>query len=169
MSEFQHQDYMQSSLLDRLTDDEPDKKKVIQNKRGLSQTKLRENILRDLNWLFNSSNLATVVDLNEYPQIESSVLNYGIPDFTGHLASGVNVSEIEKLLKQAICNFEPRILRRSIKVRLSVDEKKMAQNAMLFDIEGELWADPYPLKFYLKTNLDFEVGEVKIYDYSGMA
>ncbi|VAW69214.1 Uncharacterized protein ImpF [hydrothermal vent metagenome] len=169
MAELKKHLHMQPSLLDRLTDDEPEKKTEARDRRGLSQAKLRQSVLRDLNWLFNSSNLVTVQDLDDYPEVVNSVLNYGMPDFTGHTISGVDVPEIERLLKQAICDFEPRILRRTIRVRLNVDEQKMSHNAMTFDIEGELWADPVPLHVYLKTELDLEAGDVKVLDYSGAA
>lgn len=167
MAEKRHQDRLQSSLLDRLTDEEPEKKSEAKDQRGLTQAKLRQSVLRDLNWLFNTSNLATVQDLDAYSEVASSVINYGMPDFAGHTVSGVDIPEIERLLRQAICDFEPRILRRTIKVRLDVDEQQMSHNAMTFDIEGELWADPVPLRVYLKTELDLEVGDVKVHEYSG--
>lgn len=167
MADVRKQDQLYPSLLDRLVDDEPEKKTEPKDKRGISQAKLREAVLRDLNWLFNSSNLSTVQDLDSYPEVINSVLNYGMPDFTGHTISGVDLPEIERLLRQAICDFEPRILHRSIKIRLNADEQQMNHNALSFDIEGELWAQPVPLHVYLKTELDLDVGEIKVLDYSG--
>ena len=158
---------LQPSLLDRLTDDEPEKKSEPVARRGLTKAKLRLSVMRDLNWLFNSSNLVTVQNLDDYPEVINSVLNYGVPDFTGHTVSNIDVPEIERLLKQVIIEFEPRIIRRTIKVRLNVDSDQMNHNAMTFDIEGELWADPVPIHVYLKTELDLEVGDIKVYDYSG--
>ncbi len=64
MAELRNQDQLHSSLLDRLVDDEPDKKTEPKDKRGISQAKLRESVLRDLNWLFNASNISTVQDVN---------------------------------------------------------------------------------------------------------
>jgi len=163
----QNREFLQPSLLDRLTDEEPDKKSEPKERRGLTQAKLRKSVLRDLNWLFNSSNLESVQNLDDCPEVAKSVLNYGLPGFSGHTISGVDVIEIERLLKQAICDFEPRIIRRTIKVRLNVDEQQMSHNAMTFYIEGELWADPVPLHVYLKTELDLESGDMKIYDTTG--
>jgi type VI secretion system protein ImpF len=68
-----------------------------------------------------------------------------------------------------IIEFEPRIIRRTLKIRLIVDSDEMSHNAMTFDIEGELWADPVPLHVYMKTKLDLEIGDIKVYDYSGGA
>lgn len=160
---------LQPSLLDRLTDDEPEIKSEPAVRRGLTTAKLRKSVVRDLSWLFNSSNLAAVQDLDDYPEVVNSVVNYGMPDFTGHTVSSIDVPEIERLLKRVIIEFEPRIIRRTLKVRLNVDPVEMSHNAMTFDIEGELWADPVPLHVYLKTKLDLEVGDIEVYDYSGTA
>jgi len=162
-----NREFLQPSLLDRLTDEEPDKKSEPKERRGLTQAKLRKSVLRDLNWLFNSSNLESVQSLDDCPEVAKSVVNYGLPGFSGHTVSGVDVLEIERLLKQAICDFEPRIIRRTIKVRINADEQQMSHNAMTFDIEGELWADPVPLHVYLKTELDLESGDMKIFDTAG--
>ena len=40
----------------------------------------------------------------------------------------------------------------------------MAHNAMSFEIEAELWAQPVPLRLYLKTEIDLETGRVKLSD-----
>lgn len=167
MAKLQNQVQLQPSLLDRLTDDEPEKKSEPAARRGLTKAKLRQSVMRDLNWLFNSSNLVTVQDLDDFPEVARSVLNYGMPDLTGHTLSNIDVPEIERQLKQAITEYEPRIIRRTIKVRLTVDSEQMSHNSMTFDIEGELWADPVPMHVYLKTELDLEVGDIKVYDYSG--
>jgi len=169
MAESRNQVQLQPSLLDRLTDNEPEEKSEPAVRRGLTKVKLRKSVIRDLNWLFNSSNLAAVQDLDDYPEVINSVINYGMPDLTGHTLSSIDVPEIERLLKQVIIEFEPRIIRRTLKIRLIVDSDEMSHNAMTFDIEGELWADPVPLHVYLKTKLDLEIGDIKVYDYSGGA
>lgn len=158
---------LQLSLLDRLTDEEPEKSTESRDYRGISQERMRQNVLRDLNWLFNAANLACVQDLDDFPELLNSVINYGIPDFNGRSLSCVNIPEIERLIRQAICDFEPRIIRRTIRVRLNVDEQQMSHNAMTFDIEGDLWADPVPIQVYLKTQLDLESGGIKVSDYLG--
>ena len=167
MAKGHSREFLQPSLLDRLTDEEPEKKSEPKERRGLTHAKLRKSVLRDLNWLFNASNLASVQDLDDTPEVAKSVVNYGLPGFSGHNISGVDILEIERLLKQAICDFEPRIQRRTLKIRLDVDEQQMNHNAMTFDIEGELWADPVPLHVYLKTELDLESGAIKIFDSIG--
>ena len=98
MAKGRNREFLQPSLLDRLTDDEPEKKSEPKERRGLTHAKLRKSVLRDLNWLFNSSNLASVQDLDDSPEVGKSVLNYGLPGFSGHTISGVDIPEIERLL-----------------------------------------------------------------------
>lgn len=167
MAELTPQERLQPSLLDRLTDDEPDKTQESRDKRALSLQKLREGVLRDMGWLLNAGNLEATEDLSAYPFVAQSVLNYGMPELSGLTVSGADVSSIERELKQAIWTFEPRILKNSLKVRVAVSGDRMDHNTMTFDIEGELWAQPAPLRLYLKTEIDLESGGVQVSDASG--
>ncbi|MEJ2426173.1 MAG: type VI secretion system baseplate subunit TssE, partial [Candidatus Thiodiazotropha sp.] len=45
--------HLHPSLLDRLTDDEPEKSKESQDKRVMSMRRVRQSVLRDLSWLLN--------------------------------------------------------------------------------------------------------------------
>ena len=40
----------------------------------------------------------------------------------------------------------------------------MNHNAMSFDIEAELWAQPLPLRLFLRTAVDLECGTVDVLD-----
>ena len=160
-------DCLQPSLLDRLIDEEPAKPVESRDRRVLSLEKLRECVIRDLAWLLNTGNLASTNDLTDLPEVSSSVLNYGIPELAGVSLSGLDQATIERSLRQAILDFEPRILRNTVKVRLIVAEDRMSRNAMTFDIEGRLWSHPIPLQLYLKTELDLETRSVTVSEKSG--
>jgi type VI secretion system protein ImpF len=161
MAELTQQERLQPCLLDRLTDDEPEKKQEARDQRVVSLRRLREGVLRDLGWLLE--------DLADYPDVAKSVLNYGMPALAGTLVSGIDVNDFERKIYQAIVDFEPRILRDTLKVRLAISGDEMSHNAMTFEIEGQLWAQPVPQRLYLKTEIDLELGEVKLSDYSGGA
>jgi type VI secretion system protein ImpF len=167
MAELTQQERLQPCLLDRLTDDDPEKKQESRDQRVVSLRRLREGVLRDLGWLLNATNLAVLEDLADYPYVAQSVLNYGMPALAGTLVSGVDIVDFERRIHQAIVDFEPRILRETLKVRLAVAVDQMSHNAMTFEIEGQLWAQPVPQRVYLKTEIDLELGEVKLSDYSG--
>lgn len=163
MAELSQKERLQPSLLDRLADDAPEKEQESREQRVLSLNKLRQCVLRDLAWLLNTSTLDTHQNLDEYSFVSHSVLNYGIHDLVGTTLSSADVPQIQQQIRQAIWDFEPRILPESVVVKVTANNL-MNQNAMSFDIEGDLWAQPLPLRMYLRTELDLETGSMNIID-----
>ncbi len=159
MAELTQKELLQPSLLDRLADDEPTKKIESREQRVLSFRKLKQSVIRDLQWLLNAGCLETTQDLSAFPYVKQSVLNFGILDLTGTTASNADRTALERLLRQAILDFEPRILKTSLKVRAKAIGE---HNTIIFEIEGELWAQPLPERLYLKTILDLELGSVEV-------
>lgn len=167
MADLTPRERLQPSLLDRLTDDEPDRLQESRDKRVLSPQRLRESVRRDLSWLFNSVNLESLSDLESFPEVQRSSINYGLPDLSGRTASSVDIVALEKLLRRAIWDFEPRLIRESVRVKLLIDPEQLNHNAMCFSIEAELWAQPLPLRLFLRTNLDLDTGEAVVSEVSG--
>ena len=77
MPEQTPRDLLQPSLLDRLTDDEPQKQMESRDKRVLSMRQLKEAVLRDLAWLLNTANFDSEGKFDEYPFAAESVVNFG--------------------------------------------------------------------------------------------
>jgi type VI secretion system lysozyme-like protein len=125
----------------------------------------RNCLKRDLDWLLNASQYSPQDELNNYSEVVRSVLNYGMPDFTGKTVTGFDPGKIERLLKQVIINFEPRIIERSLVVRVIADRTMHDHNALVFEIEGELWTEPQPLHLHLRTEFQLEDGTVSVLDY----
>ncbi len=161
------QDRLQPSLLDRLTDDNPTQKREALEHRVLSIRELRECVLRDLAWLLNTGNLEAIEDLDAYPLVAESTLNYGIPHLAGTMTSSVNAVDMERKLREAVWRFEPRLLRDSVKIKLVYDDSGMSHNALTFQIEAMLWAEPVPLHLFLKTEVDLELGTFSIAEQAG--
>jgi len=164
MAELTKKERLQPSLLDRLTDDEPDARNESRDKRVLLPSRLRECVRRDLTWLFNTTNLSAVDDLAAFPDVARSVLNFGMPDLSGRTAASIDVRALEQTLTRVIWDFEPRLLKSSVKVIIVADESQMNHNAMSFDIEAELWAQPLPLRLFFRTQIDLESGGVNVSD-----
>jgi type VI secretion system protein ImpF len=161
MAELTPTERLQPSLLDRLTDDEPAQGQESRQRRVMSIQKLRECVLRDVAWLLNTTNLAQSDLAERYPYVAKSVVNYGLPDLAGLTASAVDVEELEIVVRQALIDFEPRILRHTLKVRAHTGDD-MSHNALVFEIEGDLWAQPVPLELFLKTEIDLECGDITV-------
>jgi type VI secretion system protein ImpF len=149
---------LQPSLLDRLTDEEPDKKDEPLSRRVMSMVVLRRAVLRDLAWLLNCPSKPLTDELNDYPLAARSVLNYGMPDLTGLTASGVSPARIVGMVRDAIHTFEPRIVGQSLDVSVLDISEHDTHNGFVFEISGQLCPLPMPEALYVRTEIDLETG-----------
>jgi type VI secretion system protein ImpF len=159
------QDRLQPALLDRLTDDEPDKKQEPREARVLSKSRMRQSVLRDLAWLFNVTRLDAVDDLAKAPFVRRSVLNFGLPALSGNTASSLDITELARAIREAVLTFEPRILPATLQIRTVLEAGALDHhNVIGVEIRGELWAQPVPLELLIRTEFDLETGKVQIAD-----
>ncbi len=129
----------------------------------ISMRRLRESVQRDLGWLLNAANLDTIEDLSRYPHVARSVLNYGMPSFSGRTASSIDVIAAAQRIREAVTTFEPRLSR----VQVTPEPRNRNEEVMLaFRIEAELWGQPVPQQLVLRTSIDVESGDVRITESS---
>lgn len=164
MAELNPRDRLQPFLLDRLSDDQTDQTRESREKTVFSPRQLKAALLRDLAWLLNTPAPIPSDGLGEFPQVLNSVLNYGVQDLTGSLASGVSGTTLERGLQKAIQQFEPRLDRRSLSVQLMSDEKGPNPNHLALEIRGEVIATSMPDPLYIKTEVDLETGQFALKD-----
>lgn len=164
MAELTQGERLQPSLLDRLVDDEP---KLAS---GVNQTintrQLKGFVKRDLALLLNSCCLEDVLDLSALPLVSDSVLNYGMPELTGIVASTVDTHILERKLINVITRFEPRIIKRSLRIKI-ITSDEMSRNALRFEIECDVWGQPVPERMYLFSEIDLESGTFKLQEQNG--
>jgi type VI secretion system protein ImpF len=159
------QDRLQPALLDRLTDDFPDREQEARDQRVMSRRQLREAVLRDLAWLFNATRLDAAVPLDKLPLVRRSVVNFGLPSLSGQTASTVEIVDLERALRQAILDFEPRILAPTLRVKALVEGGHLdLHNVIGVEIHGQMWAQPVPIELLIRTEIDLETGKVQIAD-----
>jgi type VI secretion system protein ImpF len=157
-----NRDRINPSLLDRLTDDAPGTSAPGRGGQSVSLSELRRSVLRDLNWLFNAAQLLKPDETEAWPQVRNSVINYGLPPLSGLTASGLDLRSLERALRQAIVDFEPRILPDSISVKALLDREVDHHNVLALHIEGLLWAQPVPVELLLRTQVDLESGSSSV-------
>lgn len=132
---------LRPSVLDRLFDDEPHNQTEIDMGDHQYLRQLKKSIRRDLENLLNTRFYITEPS-DEYTEIESSLLNYGLPDL-----ATVNIIDIDKRneftrrLEQALREFEPRF--KSVKVSY-LDNVDNTDRTLRFRIDGTIYADPSP-------------------------
>jgi type VI secretion system protein ImpF len=152
---------LQPSLLDRLTDSEPDKAKESRDSRVIDIRQLRDIIRRDLSWLLNANNQDSQIDATEYPNVATSVINYGVHEVSGDYSTENRAAEIRKSIHKSIMMFEPRIKQGTLEVTLHRDNK--SSDAIFdFDIHADMWAQPLPMELYLRSQMDVTTGHVTL-------
>ena len=132
------------------------------DRRAISMRRLREAVLRDLGWLFNSFNLEETQDLSAYPEVKRSVLNYGLPSQAGRAVSSIDAAEMARRLGEAVVHFEPRLS--GVRVTPERDESTEGTMTLAFRVEAELWGQPVAQHLSLRTSIDFMSGDVQVVD-----
>lgn len=162
MGQWSLKERLQPSLLDRLTDLKPAESKESSSHQSMSQTQFKEAVIRDLGWLLNSVALDVCQNLEKYPEVQRSVINFGLPDMSGHTSSNVDARTMETAIRKAIQLFEPRIIRNSLKVKVHSNPDTMSHNSLVFEIAGSVFGQPSPFQVVLKSELDLECGEFQL-------
>jgi type VI secretion system protein ImpF len=164
MAEPASKNRLRPSLLDRLTDLHPERARETTDDVSVNEAQLREQVRRDLSWLFNTTRLAAGTDLAPYPQVQSSILNYGIVDLTGHLLSSISRAHLESSVRVALLNFEPRLLPESLEVVAKLAKNPFGMAALVVEVKADLHSEPLPLALYVRTEIDVETGRVHVGD-----
>ena len=104
-------------------------------------TELRRSVSRDLEALLNTRRELLDELRPEFKELQGSLLNYGLPDFTAmSLLSPTDRKKVRRVIEQTINTFEPRL--RSVEVTVDIPEGY--QQALHFRIEALLDIDPNP-------------------------
>lgn len=163
MATLRAQDRLQPALLDRLTDDDPGSQVESADHRVINRSRLRDLVLRDLGWLFNTTAPSDTIDWERVPHARLSVLNFGLPPLSGSSASSIDIPALQQRVRAAIIEHEPRILPATLVVEAMVNDKQVDHhNQIGFRISGQMWAQPVPLELMLHTDVDLETGRVAI-------
>ncbi|MFC0396990.1 type VI secretion system baseplate subunit TssE [Paraburkholderia rhizosphaerae] len=162
MAELTPQERLQPSLLDRLTDPHPEQPDESREQRVITAARLRECVTRDIAWLLNCTRQWSSAELVEFPEVDNSVLNFGIPDLAGAALSGIDAGVLQNRIRAALLNFEPRLIGSTVQVTVGVDDTRMDSRSLNFRIDAQMWAQPMPLSLYLRTEVDLETGAFNV-------
>ena len=128
----------QSSLLEKLFDDEPQRQSHGRFKLH-SLEEFKESVAMDVEALLNSRSLMDGEVLNEFKQCEKSVLTFGVRDFSSRsLASSVDRQFICQSLAETISRHETRL--KEVIVSLGKDQHSMG--GLRFSISAMLIVHP---------------------------
>lgn len=123
-----------------------------------NETALRATVRRELNWILNTTNLAAVEDLEPYPEVKVSVLNYGVPDFAGKALTRRVVQGRAREIREAIRVFEPRMDPEHLDVEPQMKVERV--NAITYVIRGDITAAVQAMPVEFKTDIEVDTASV---------
>jgi type VI secretion system protein ImpF len=148
-----------SSILDRLIDEEPGNRKEQPRSSGQMLRELKNGVRRDLENLLNTRWRCRTWP-PELDELEVSLLDYGIPDFTGvNMSVPTERENLRRVVQRAIMRFEPRLKNVSVTVLQNADE---FDRVLRFRISGILRADPAPEPVTFDSELEPSTSAIEI-------
>ena len=124
------------------------------------ESALRATIRRDLAWLLNTTNFGALGSLEHYPEVESSVLNFGVPDLAGKTLHGRTILDRAREIRNAIRNFETRLDGESLVVEPVGSEDK--PNSVTFLIQAVIKSEVRPIAVQYRTDLEADTAAVEV-------
>ncbi|MBV9287288.1 MAG: type VI secretion system baseplate subunit TssE [Hyphomicrobiales bacterium] len=127
----------------------------------ISEGELRRLVHGDLVDLLNTTNLGSAEDLTEAPEVRKSVLNFGMPDLARRTLLDNANAEIGQEIENALMNFEPRLVRKSIKARR--DEAVAEEELRLrFLVSAELRLHPANAQMNFVAEVELDSGKIRL-------
>ncbi|TDV59171.1 type VI secretion system baseplate subunit TssE [Pseudomonas sp. LP_7_YM] len=123
------------SLLDRLLDDRPHQSVEASSQRLCSLSDYKASIVRDLEILVNTRQSLVADEIDDFPQLNGTILDYGMPDFTSRsVLDPQDRLLIQRQLEKAISVGDRRF--RSVKVQLLAQQT--GQRMLTFRVDAVL-------------------------------
>ena len=146
------QNALQSSLLDKLIDEAPENKTEKDFARRTNLNFIRQSIRVDLESLLNSKLYWQDIDIKAHPELASSSVNYGLPDFVCmNMVSEGGRSELVRTIEKVIKRYESRF--RQVKATI-LENKEEMDRTMRLKIDVILMVDDYSEKMTFDTEID---------------
>jgi len=126
------------SLLDRLTDLDPDSSREGRSSEWEDLRTAKESLCRDLGAILNTRRREDEIDAR-FEDLNNSVATFGVTDFTSYnLLNGVEQERVRRSIERAIRCFEPRLTR----VTVSLDPVDPLRPMLQFQIHALLRIHP---------------------------
>lgn len=122
---------------------------------------IRAEVRNDLSMLVNAVALESTLDLDDYPHVRASILNYGVPDIVARTLTDRDVARVGQELRAALKVFEPRIVAETIVVERDAHANPEAL-ALRFVVRGDLICNPVNVPVEFLADVEFEGQKISI-------
>lgn len=146
------------SILDRLVDLAPGEMRDAPADR-VKLASIRKSVRSDLEDLLNTRWRCSG-QLNRMESLQSSLANYGIPDFSGgNMLASQDPDIVFEAIERAIERFEPRLLNVSIR---PLQVEQAVDRTLRFQIDATLYVEPLQERVRFNSALDSATGKISV-------
>ena len=152
------------TLFDRLRDEAPSRTSEQPSEYSVTPAQMRDIVQRDLAYLLNTTNAEDLIDRARHADAASSTINFGVPPLAGSYLSERRWADIERIIRRAIQDYEPRLIPETVTVVPLMKEGGAAgdYNVLLFEIRALIHLRPYPLAFTVQSAVDLETNRMRV-------
>ncbi|TPJ83059.1 type VI secretion system baseplate subunit TssE [Mesorhizobium sp. B2-6-2] len=131
---------------------------------------LREAVRRDIEALFNTERFESVPMLSDaeheqpldelppladFPEVRRSVVNYGVPSFSGRSSRDFDRDTLAREIRAVLATFEPRLKESATTVNVTLGDKTVG---LKIEIDAVLIMTPTPERMRLRTTINLDNG-----------
>lgn len=131
---------------------------------------LREAVRRDIEALFNTERFEVTPllwdgemeaarerppSLADFPEVRRSVVNYGVPSFSGRSSRDFDREALAKEIRAVLATFEPRLKEGATKVTVTTGDRN---HGLKIEIDAVLITTPTPERMRLRTTINLDNG-----------
>lgn len=127
-----------------------------------NEAALRATVRREIAWLLNTTHLAAAIDLDAYPHVQTSVLNYGVADLSGKSLNRRLIIQRARDIRTAIRAFEPRIAETTLSVEPV--ESVERENSVTYVIHGDVTSAVKALPVKFRTDIEADSAAATVRD-----
>ncbi|MFE0018400.1 type VI secretion system baseplate subunit TssE [Mesorhizobium sp. NPDC059054] len=131
---------------------------------------LKEAVRRDIEALFNTErfestpmlsdaeqeqSLDELPSLVDFPEVRRSVVNYGVPSFSGRSSRDFDRDVLAREIRMVLATFEPRLKESETTVNVTLGDRSFG---LKIEIDAVLIMTPTPERMRLRTTINLDNG-----------
>ncbi len=132
-----------------------------ERREGTNEETLRRHLSTDLGSLMNTISLDAIVDLDDYPYIRKSIINFGFCDLSALSDKAFATGEMARFIRDTLIRNEPRLIASTIEINVNKDAGSVSQR-LTFDISADMVASPVDVPLDFVAEVDMGAGKIQM-------
>jgi type VI secretion system protein ImpF len=127
----------------------------------ITEPQLRREVARDLESLLNTVAMESAEDIQAFPAVRNSILNFGLPDIAHRSIDEGGVDDVKDEIRTALMNYEPRLAPESI-LAMRDETVDKAELKVRFVVRAELRCEPVNVPVEFVADVELESGSIQV-------